>query len=597
MVKINHSDTLSQLRQLMRDHHVDYYYVPTRDDHNNEYVPPYWQRRDWLTGFTGSYGQALIGLDKAYLWTDPRYYLQANAELDQQYFQMMKQVAGVAAPINQWLFENAQNSVVAVDPKVMSINERNQWAASLAKVGSELKPVADNLVDEVWKERPDLMLSECQILPEKYTGMRAIDKIAQIRALMKKEGANSLVVSMLDEVAWLYNVRANDVPFNPLLISYAIVTENEAFLFTALSRIPKTAMPYFSDEKITVRPYEEFESALHSLNDTVWVDPATTSWWIANALTQARLIEKTSPIVMMKAIKNKTELEGTREAHRLDGLAVVKFFHWLENNWKNGVTEVTAADQLEAFRREDDRCVDLSFPTICGFADHGAIVHYRAEPDTAHTITDKNLLLVDSGGQYFEGTTDVTRTIHLAEPTDVQKKHYTLVLKGHLALRHAVFPDGICGEHLNPIARMPLWAEGMDFGHGTGHGVGAYLCVHEGPQRISYATTHVPLKPGMIVSNEPGVYFDGEYGIRIENLCEITEAVSKESSPTDHGPFYTLKDLTLIPYARELIDVDLLAPQEIDWVNEYHSQVYQQLAGDLPDDVREWLKKATAPLD
>lgn len=592
----NNSNALAQLRQHMVDNKVDFYYVPTSDDHNNEYVPAYWQRREWLTGFTGSYGQALVGVEAAYLWTDSRYYLQAAHELDATQFQMMKQIQGVTAPIISWLLDNAKDSIVAVDPRVISIREFEQWSDRLQAVGSQLKPIAENFVDHVWGERPSLNLSELYLLPEANAGVSAVEKMSRVRQVMRENQADALVLTMLDEIAWLFNVRANDVPFNPIAISYALVTQDKAMLFTELSRVPENVSKQLEHEGVSLLPYEAFSQVLRTISGSVWVDPATASMWVKGLLPAAKSLEKTSPIVMMKAIKNTVELAGAKEAHRLDALAVVKFLHWLENNWQSGLTEVAAADQLEAFRRENPACKDLSFDTICGFADHGAIVHYRATPDIAHQISDTNLLLVDSGGQYFEGTTDITRTIHLGDPTIDQKRHYTLVLKGHLALRHAVFPDGVCGEHLNAIARQPIWAQGMDFGHGTGHGVGAYLCVHEGPQRISIGYTGVPLKPGMIVSNEPGLYFDGQYGIRIENLCAITQAYSAAESATDHGPFYTLEDLTMVPYARKLIDKAMLSAQEIAWVNDYHQKIFDLLSKDLPQHACAWLKHATQPL-
>jgi Xaa-Pro aminopeptidase len=587
---------LKALRHKMSEKGVDFYYVPTRDDHNNEYVPAHWQRRVWLTNFTGSYGEALIGLEKAYLWTDPRYYLQAENELDATEFQMMKQLQGVAAPVSAWLGDNAFNATVGVDPKVMSISQRRQWSAVLSRAHGSLTAIPENWVDAVWHNRPQAQLEKLFLYDVKYAGFSAEEKLARVRLEMKKSGAETLVISQLDEVAWLFNIRGNDVPFNPLIISYAIVTMDEAYLFVHLDCVSEKDFAYFAKQNISLEPYDQFAESLKKLSGAVWVDPATTSWWVELQLSQAFLVEKASPILLMKAIKNETELKGMREAHRIDAIAEIKFLHWIENNWKNGVNEVSAADQLEKFRREDARCKDLSFPTICGFADHGAIVHYRAEKETCHKITDKEMLLVDSGAQYFEGTTDITRTIHLGAPTAEQKKHYTLVLKGHLALRHTPFPDGACGEHINPIARMPLWQVGMDFGHGTGHGVGCYLCVHEGPQRIAYGATGVPLKPGMVVSNEPGLYFSGKYGIRIENLCEIIEKIAVKNSLTENGPFYSMADLTLVPYARKLIDVSLLSAQEIEWVNQYHQKIYDLLAKDLPNEVCEWLKLETKPL-
>src|SRR3990167_3006440 len=577
------SEKLALLRDKMTNTSVDYYYVPTRDDHNNEYVPDHWQRRPWLTGFTGSYGEALIGLKKAYLWTDPRYYLQAELELDAKEFQLMKQLQGVAAPVSAWLGENAFNATVGVDPKVISISQHRQWSSVLSRVHGELTAVSENWVDAIWKNKPALTLNPLCILDKKYTGLTAAEKLSHVRAMMKKIGADALVVSQLDEVAWLYNIRGTDVPYNTLVISYAIVTQEDAFLFVHLNCVPQSTLSYFAEQKISLESYDHFQSALKKLSGAAWVDPATTSWWVELQLDQVILIEQASPIVMMKAIKNNTELKGMREAHRLDAIAIIRFLHWIENHWEMGVDEVSASEQLEKFRRENVRCKDLSFGTICGFGDHGAIVHYHATSESAHKITDKDILLVDSGGQYYEGTTDITRTIHLGTPTVEQKKHYTWVLQGHLALRHIPFPKGACGEHVNAIARMPLWKNYLDFGHGTGHGVGCYLCVHEGPQRIAYGTTGIPLQPGMIVSNEPGLYFTGKYGIRIENLCEIIEK----------NDFHTMADLTMVPYARKLIDKSLLSSDEIKWIDEYHQTIYDLLEKDLSPDARAWLKKET----
>lgn len=587
---------LEQLRRCMVNHSVDFYYVPTRDDHNNEYVPTHFQRRAWLTHFTGSYGEALIGLENAYLWTDSRYYLQAEQELDLHEFQVMKQPQSVVAPIATWLGENAFNATVAVDPKVMSISQYRQWSDVLSHVHGMLTAVSDNWIDSIWLDRPQPISHKLHVLDVKYTGLDAAAKLARVRLAMKTIGADVFIISQLDEIAWLFNIRGNDVPFNPLVISYAIVTMDEATLFVNLNAIAQSDLSYFSEQNIALMPYDQFAEALNLLDCAVWVDPNTTSWWVELQLSQAVLIEKTSPILLMKAIKNSTELQGMREAHRIDAIACVRFLHWIHAHWRDGLDEISASDQLEKMRREDTRCVDLSFSTICGFADHGAIAHYHATPETKYKITDQNMVLLDSGGQYFEGTTDVTRTFHLGAPTVAQKKHYTLVLKGHLALRHALFPDGACGEHINAIARMPLWEHGLDFGHGTGHGVGCYLCVHEGPQRIGFDVSGIPLKPGMIVSNEPGLYFTGKYGIRIENVCEIVEVISAENSATGHGPFYRLSDLTLVPYARELIDLQLLSTQEIQWINEYHHAINDALSKDLTWDVREWLKTATKPL-
>ncbi|OGT46930.1 MAG: peptidase M24 [Gammaproteobacteria bacterium RIFCSPHIGHO2_12_FULL_38_11] len=587
------SEKLKKLRQFMREKNLDYYYVPTRDAHNNEYVPPHWERRAWLTDFTGSYGEAFIGMEKAFLWTDPRYYLQAEKQLNFTDFELMKQIQGVTAPIVHWLSDNVFNATIGFDPKLLSITEKRRWEDALAKIHGELTPVSENLVDWIWENRPPLKLEKIIILDEQYTGLSTDHKLKNLREQMKKIGADTVILSQLDEIAWIFNIRGDDIPYNPLVISYAIITINHATLFTKLDRVSEKDFPYFANQNIELKSYDAFEHALKNISGTAWVDPDTTSFWIASQLISAFLIEKKTPIAMMKAIKNKTELAGSREAHRLDAIAMIKFFCWLENNWKQGVDEISVADKLEALRRDNPRCKNLSFPTICGFADHGAIIHYQANEKDKYKIDDSNVLLIDSGGQYFEGTTDITRVIHLGKPTQEQKKNFTLVLKGHLALRHTPFPAGACGEHINTLARAPLWQHAMDFGHGTGHGVGAYLCVHEGPQRIGYGASGVPLQPGMIVSNEPGLYFKNQYGIRIENVCEIIEVVFAEKSPTDRSPFYQLIDLTVVPYAKNLIEPTLLTVDEIRYINEYHAYIYNLLKNDLTSDAREWLKKAT----
>ena len=358
-----------------------------------------------------------------------------------------------------------------------------------------------------------------------------------------------------------------------------------------------TVNAYFKSCGIQATPYEDIQHALNQLSGKVWVDPSTASLWIKQALKSAELVYAPSPITRIKAVKNSAEQEGAQLAHQIDAIAVIKFLHWLENHWRDGVTELSAAKKLEAFRREDSRCLDLSFETISSFAAHGAIVHYSPTQETDIPIDDSSLYLIDSGGQYSYGTTDITRTVHFGKPTEAQKHHYTLVLKGHLALRHTVFPQGICGEHINALAHQPLWQEALDYGHGTGHGVGAYLCVHEGPQAIAGRTTGVPLQPGMIVSNEPGVYFANRYGIRIENLCLIIEKYTSLDSQTGHGPFYGFKDLTLVPYCRRLIAIEELSPQEIQWIDDYHQQVRETLIDELPsDELRQWLTEATLPL-
>lgn len=595
MTQLTVDEKLARLRKLMKKWEIDYYYVPASDEHHNEYLPACWQRRSWISEFTGSAGDVLIGEDSAYLWTDARYFLQAHTQLNPKYFELVEQTQGMEAPIANWLKKNAQGKRVGVDPKLISIAQANEWQHVLSTSKGELVSIEKNLVDEIWEDQPPLKTHPIKRLDEKYAGLSTKEKLARLRSEITSKGADAQIITMLDAIAWLFNVRGKDIEFNPLIISYAIITKEDAVLFLDLKQVSDEDLDYFQSQHTDLKSYSSFDESLKRLKGKILLDANNASWWISQHLSNASIVLGKSPITLMKAIKNPQEVTGMQEAHRRDGIAMCRFLHWLENNWQ-GKTESSAADQLEVFRRDDEYCQGLSFQTISGYGDHGAIIHYSVSEETDRKINDDNLYLIDSGGQYLQGTTDITRTIHLGDPTPTQKHHYTLILKGHLAIRHMLFPDGINGEHINAIAHLPLWNEALDFNHGTGHGVGAYLCVHEGPQRISWALTDVPLKPNMIVSNEPGLYLEGQYGIRIENLCVIVKKVEKGDSLSGDGPFYGFEDLTVVPYARNLINKEELTTQEIDWINEYHQYIYQLLSKDLSDDVRAWLKKATLPL-
>ncbi|MCH9645005.1 MAG: aminopeptidase P family protein [Gammaproteobacteria bacterium] len=589
------NEKLTALRQLMQQHQLDYYFVPSADAHYNEYVPDCWNRRSWLTEFNGSAGEALIGLEDAYLWTDPRYFLQAEQQLDASVFTLMKQQQGMAPPIADWLSKHAAGKRVGVDPRLLSIGQADRWQQALQKTGGTLVSIDENLVDQIWADRPALSSKHITLWDEQYAGLTAAEKIEAVRQSLNQQDTNAHVVTMLDAVAWLFNFRGQDIAYNPLAICYALITENKAMLFIDPAKIDAEQKTYFEKYQIECHAYDAIAAILQQETGRVLLETSTASWWIAQQLENATVIQDKSPITLMKAIKNPTEQQGMIEAHRRDGLALCRLFDWLENNWQ-GQTELTVSAQTTNVREPDANFRGLSFRTISGYAEHGAIIHYGVTQETSIPIGNDSLLLIDSGGQYLNGTTDITRTVHLGTPTDKQKLHYTLVLKGHLALRHCIFPHGTTGEQLNTIAHQFLWQHGLDFGHGTGHGVGCYLCVHEGPQRISGAFTQVPIVPGMVVSNEPGVYLNGQYGIRIENLILTKEVVSAEKSETGHGPFYGFEDLTLVPYARNLIDKNLLTDTEIHQVNQYHEQVQQTLIKNLSGSALEWLKQATKPL-
>lgn len=583
------AERLSQLRQKMRELGVDFYYIPSSDAHQDEYVPACWQRRAWISGFTGSAGDVVVGLDQAYLWTDGRYYLQAEQQLDADCYALMRQGSPGVPTIKAWLQQNAQDKVVAVDSMVITLAMADQFQQAIALAGGQWRLLAGNLVDAIWHDQPELPTSIIQQQPLQYAGISACDKLTQVRKALRLAKADAHVVTSLDAIAWLFNIRGNDVEYNPVAISYAVVTEDQAVLFIDPAKVSDETSAYLQAQNIQTAAYSEVACYLAGMSHRVLLDPATASCWIAQQLTQATLVQGDSPISLLKACKNPIELKGTQAAHRRDGLALVKFMHWLEQQASSGLNEIDVANKLRAFRDEDPTLLGDSFPTICGFAEHGAIVHYRAMAESTKTIDDSQLLLIDSGAQYPDGTTDVTRVYHLGEPTAVQKRHYTLVLKGHLALRHTPFPQGTSGEQLDSLARQFLWQAGLDYAHGTGHGVGVYLCVHEGPQRIAPWGTKVPFQPGMLTSNEPGVYLSGEYGIRIENVCYVAEV-------EDHTGFYQLQDLTLAPHNRQLIDTSLLTQAEIDQVNAYHQQVLAALKEELPAEVQTWLLQATRPL-
>ncbi|MCF6767684.1 aminopeptidase P family protein [Thiotrichales bacterium 19S11-10] len=583
---------LALLRQKMKEHEIDYYLAPSSDEHNNEYVPECWQRRSWISNFTGSQGDALIGHDQAYLWTDGRYFLQAEQQLNPKEFQLMKQ-KGFVPEIPRWIEEQPKGIRLGVDPKVVSVKRAHNLRCVLNANQGELVFISENLVDQARSELgqlPALPKKEIMALDTQYAGQSAKEKITEVRVQIKLAGCEHLILSALDEIAWLFNIRGRDVDFNPIAIAYAIVSEKGAILYIDLEKVDEQSQKLLDSEGVQIKSIAEFHTDISLLSGKVYLDDQTINQWVMNALSDhiTPYFDR-SPVVVLKAVKNKVEQQGMIEAHRKDAVAVINFLYWLETNWQKGISELTAAERLYQFRMSQPDCQGASFNTISGFGSNGAIIHYAVNKETNLSIDDSNLYLVDSGGQYLQGTTDITRVVHLGMPTEEQKRRYTLVLKGHLALGNAVFSDGTCGEHLDLLARMPLWREGLDYRHGTGHGVGCFLCVHEGPQKISRVTTKVPLKPGMIVSNEPGYYQDGDYGIRIENLCLVTE---KETS--EYGKFYQFKDLTLVPYNLKLIDKSLLTSEEIDQVNQYHQAVRYDILPLINDEsIKQWLSEQT----
>jgi Xaa-Pro aminopeptidase len=565
-------ERLQALRHLMKKEAIDCYLISTTDPHHNEYVPPCWQWRAWISGFKGSNGHVCITQDQALLWTDSRYFIEAEKVLQGTSFQLMKIGAEGVPSQELWLKQQNQALCVGLDAKQWNLEafERLQQALPNAR----WKILDENLLHSLWTDRPAIPATPVILLTDELTGRSVSDKLEELRQHMKKHAVQFHVISHLDAIAWLLNIRAQDIQYNPLCISYVVVGQESVEWFIQHDSVSHELQTWCARQGVILKAYGEIEKGLQALEGKVWVDSKRTSVFIAQALVQCTVFKHVSSIELSKACKNAIEQQGMREAHCQDGVAMVSFIAWLKQHGL-GQTETALALQLEKFRQNSKEYKGPSFQTISGVGANAAIVHYAAEPGHDATLEEKSLYLLDSGGQYPYGTTDITRVFHLGQPTSVMKEHYTRVLKGHIALARIIFPQGTAGSALDVLARAALWEAGLDFGHGTGHGVGCYLCVHEGPQGIS-SRNHEPLKVGMVLSNEPGYYAAGQYGIRIENLMLVIP------HPI-HQDFLCFETLTLCPYEQELIIPALLSPEELAWVNDYHAQVRKTLSTHIID--------------
>ena len=586
---------LEALRAQMRQLRVDAVIIPGTDPHQSEYVSDHWKLRNWVSGFTGSNGTAVVTLDQAGLWTDSRYFLQAAAELEGSGFDMHKEDVPGEATIEEWLVENLHDgAVLAVDGYLFSIIKAAQLEELCGRNG--LRFASDfNIADRVWTEdRPARPTGKIYIHDEKYAGESASSKIERILAEVENAGAESIFIPSLDEIAWTLNLRGDDVAFTPVFVSYLYLSADERVLFIDDVKVDADVRAYLKSIGVKVRAYDEVKDYLGSISthETIMLDPAKVSDTLSRALDCMK-VYATSPVAMLKAVKNDVQLEGTRRAMERDGAALVRLFMWLEQNAGTGkYTELDVWDKGIEFRSQSELYRGDSFGMIAGYKEHGAIVHYSASKESASTLAADGLLLIDSGAQYLDGTTDITRTLTLGNPTADEIHDYTLVLKGHLALARAQFPVGTRGSQLDALARIYLWEEGMSYLHGTGHGVGHFLAVHEGPQNIRLNENPTTLQPGMITSDEPGVYKAGKYGIRIENLVLTVPGEHSE----EFGNFYRFEVLTLFPYDRSLIDCSMLTAQEIAQINNYHKQVYDRLSPYLNDTEKQWLAEKTQQL-
>lgn len=586
---------LEALRQEMRRLNVDAVIIPGTDPHQSEYICDHWKFRDWISGFTGSNGTAVVTLDQAALWTDSRYFLQAGIELEDSGFVMMKENMGNDPTIHEWLQQVLEeDSVIAIDGRLYSAQAANQLERFCGENGfmlvTEFYPA-----DRIWTDRPARPSEAAYVHDVKYAGEEATDKIERLLEVLEGNDATAMLVTALDDIAWLLNLRGNDVAFTPVAIAFAYISRKEKSLFIDESKVTDEVRQHLKACDVKIRDYDDVVRFLEhvSEHEVVLIDPNRVSDTLANAL-QCQKVYYRSPITDLKCIKNEVQIDGFRHAMERDGAALVRLFKWIEETAPTGtINEVDVWNKGMEFRAQQDLYREDSFAMICGYKEHGAIVHYEATDESASTLHGEGILLVDSGAQYLDGTTDITRTITLGNPTAQEKHDFTLVLKGHLALQRAKFPVGTTGCQLDVLARMPLWQEAMTYGHGTGHGVGHFLGCHEGPQSIRTNLVDVKLMPGMITSNEPGLYKTGEYGIRTENLLLTVEADKTE----EFGDFLTFEPLTLYPYDLKLIDRSMLTREEVAQINDYHLMVRERITPLLNADEAAWLASKTREIN
>lgn len=584
-------ERIHALRMTFRPNNIKAFIIPSTDPHLSEYVAPYWMSREWISGFTGSAGTAVILMDKAGLWADSRYFLQAEKELEGSGITLYKEMLPETPSITKFLCQNLKlGESVSIDGKMFSVQQVEQMKEDLAPYQLQVNLFGDPLKN-IWKDRPSMPDAPAFIYDVKYAGKSCGEKVAAIRTELKEKGIFALFLSSLDEIAWTLNLRGSDVHCNPVIVSYLLVTQDEVVYFISPEKITQEVNEYLQEQQVSLRKYDEAESFLNSFaGENILIDPKKTNYAIYSAINPAcKVVRGESPVTLLKAIRNEQEIAGIHHAMQRDGVALVKFLKWLEASVLSGKeTELSVDRKLHEFRAAQPLYMGESFDTIAGYKEHGAIVHYSATEESDVTLQSKGFLLLDSGAQYLDGTTDITRTIALGELTEEEKTDYTLILKGHIALAMAKFPAGTRGAQLDVLARMPIWSHGMNFLHGTGHGVGHFLSVHEGPQSIRMNENPIVLQPGMVTSNEPGVYKAGSHGIRTENLTLVCK--DKEGM---FGEYFKFETITLCPICKKGIIKEMLTAEEVKWFNDYHQTVYKKLSPSLNEEEKKWLLEAT----
>ena len=587
---------LARLRELMKREHLSAFIFPSTDAHQSEYVADHWRGREWISGFNGSAGTAVVTMKSAALWTDSRYFLAAEEQLEDTEYQLMRLKMEGTPTIAEWLgkeLQDVQSPEVGLDGMVNSYNYVKDLSYSLRKLGGITLRTNLDPLEQIWENRPSLPANPVEIQPLEYAGETLASKVVRIRKSLRELHADGMLVSALDDIAWTLNLRGTDVHCNPVFVSYLLIESDKVSLFVDDNKLSPEVKQYLQDNQVSLYNYNKVEKCLESYSEyNILLDGDETSYYLWKTVKCQENVAAASPIPAMKAVKNKAEIEGYRSAMLKDGVAMVKFLKWLKPAVEaGGQTEISIDEKLTSLRAEQKLFRDISFDTIAGYAQHGAIVHYEATPETDVVLKPEGLILIDSGAQYQDGTTDITRTIALGAVSEEMKHIYTLVLKAHIQLELVKFPDGASGTQLDAVGRECMWREGYNFLHGTGHGVGSYLCVHEGPHQIRMEWMPTPLRAGMTLTDEPGLYLAGKFGVRIENTVLISDYMS-----TEFGKFLQIEPLTLCPIDTTPIDVDMLLPEEIDWLNAYHHSVYEKLSPFLDEEEKIWLENATKPI-
>lgn len=587
---------LAALREEMRREHLSAFIFPSSDPHNSEYVPSRWEGRKWISGFDGSAGTAVVTLHSAALWTDSRYFLAAEEQLAGTEFQLMRERVDGTPSIAEWIateIEGVESSEIGVDGMCMTYAECSDLKTDLNHNGGITVRTNLDILDRIWTDRPSVPLNPVSIQPIEYAGESCHDKLGRIRSSLLRRGACGMLMTQLDDIAWTLNLRGTDVHCTPVFVAWLIVAEEVAVLYIKDEKLSPEVIEYLNAEGVAVDDYDNIIDALNSYDGyTLFIAPATTNYTLSQLRGNFNLVSAPSPVPEMKAIKNEVECNGFRNAMQRDGVAMVKFLKWLEEAVPKGCeTELSVSAKLRELRAEQPLFKDESFDTIAGYEEHGAIVHYEPTPDTDVPLRPEGFLLLDSGAQYLDGTTDITRTIQLGKVTDLHRRVYTLVLKGHLSLQNLCFPRGAAGTQLDAVARVAMWREGMNFMHGTGHGVGSYLSVHEGPHQIRQEYRPAPMLEGMTVTDEPGLYLAGKFGVRIENTLLTVPYMT-----TEFGKFLRFEPLTLCPIDTRPIVVDMLSTEELGVLNAYHKMVYERLSPMLDEEHKAWLADKTRSL-